>query len=204
MNRVTLASAAFLAFALAVSAWLLTRSPAPRVDDLEASASPADPRAGMTFAEWSVRSDGVLLADIDPGHGGISTVPRRFMVVTVRADRTGPVNVADGPSFSWAPADRAASAGSLFALGFRVSTDGPTFAPPDDPMWSDPIAKVEAGVEQVVTLRAKSGTVAKFSRRRGDPRSGFAWNRRAIGFASSDGRFAYVTPDAVVIRIGDR
>lgn len=201
MNRATLASAAFLAFALAVSAWLLLRTPAPRGDAMESSTSPG-PRVAMTFAEWSVRSDGVLLADIDPGQG-VSTMPRRFSVLTVTAGRTGPVRVADGPSFSWAPADRAASAGSLFALGFRVNTEGLAFVAPDDPMWSDPIVKVDGSTEQIVTLRAKGGTVASFTRRRNDPGGASYWNRRAIGFASSDGHLAYVTPDAIVVRIGE-
>jgi hypothetical protein len=28
------------------------------------------------------------------------------------------------------------------------------------------------------------------------------WNRRALGFASPDGRLAYVVPDAVVVALG--
>jgi hypothetical protein len=199
MNRVTVLSLAFLAFALAVSAWLLTRTPSVPVE----AAAPAglDPRAGMTFAEWSARSDAVLLADIDPGEGK-STVPRRFMTLLVKADLSGSVNVTDGKPFSWAVADRTASAQALTELGFRVSTDGRAYVPPDEPLWSDPVVSVDGGTEQTVTLRAKGSSSAPvtFVRHRGEARTAVYWGRRAIGFPSSDGRFVYVTPDAVVIR----
>jgi hypothetical protein len=192
MNRVTIASAAFLALAIAISAWLLLRAPAPKVADGDQEPA-ADPRGGMTFAEWSVRSDGILLADIDPGRG-VSTEPRRFLVVKVAGTK-----MTDGPSFSWATADRPASVGSLFALGFRVSEGGRAFVPPDDPLWSDPIPPSDAGTTQVVNLRSKAGVTTTFTRRRTDGASNPYWGRRAIGFISSDGQLAYVTPDAVVI-----
>jgi hypothetical protein len=192
MNRVTIASAAFLVFAIAASAWLLLRAPSPAVTDGAAEPA-ADLRGGMTFAEWSVRSDGILLADIDPGHGA-SSEPRRFLVAKVQAGR-----MTDGPSFSWAAADRAASVGSLFALGFRVSAEGRAFVPPDDPLWSDPIPPSDAGTQQVVNLRSKAGVTTSFTRRQSAGTSNPYWGRRAIGFVSSDGQLAYVTPDAVVI-----
>lgn len=197
MNRVTAAAIAFLVFAIGVSAWLLLRTGSPAAVADEAPTG-LDAHAGLTFAEWSVRGDGALLADIDPG-AGVSTVPRRFVVLKVKQDADGTPHVSDGPTFSWAPADRAASAGALFALGFRVNAEGLAFVAPDDPLWSNPIAKDDAATEQKVTLRAKSGVLASFVRRRSDPRSTAYWSRRAIGFASADGRLVYVTPDAVVI-----
>lgn len=201
MNRVTAGSLAFLLFAVGVSAWLLLRQPSTGALDA-AGAGPTDGRAGMTFAEWSARSDAVLLADIDPGAGG-STVPRRFLVVVTRADAGGALGAADGKTFSWAPADRAASAQSLAELGFRVSLEGLAYPQPEDPLWSDPIARVDGGTEQAVTLRSKvTSTTARFTRRRADPRAAPYWNRRAIGFVSNDSQKAYVTPDAIVIPMG--
>jgi hypothetical protein len=195
MNRVTLASAGFLAFAIAVSVWLLARSPVHAVSQVDIAA--ANPRAGMTFAEWSVRSDAVLLADIDPGEG-MSTIPRRFLVVKVKGEE-----LTDGASFSWAPVERAASAGSLFALGFRVNAEGRAFVPPDDPLYSDPITQLDGGTLQAVALRAKTGRTASFTRRRTGPMSNASWGRRAIAFVSPDGHLAYVTPDAIVIPLGN-
>jgi len=200
MNRVTVASVAFFVFAIAVSAWLLLRTPSHTTSDSDLTPS-VDPRAGMTFAEWSARSDAVLLADIDPGQGGASSVPRSFLVVGVKAEPSG-IALTDGRTFGWSTAERGASAGSLFGLGFRVSSEGRAFEPPEDPMWSEPVARGDGGSEQTITLRSKSGITASFARRRADPKSAASWNRRAIGFASNDGRLAYVTPDAIVIRIG--
>jgi len=196
MSRVTLASVAFLVFALGFSAWLLTQSSAPAVAPVDVPV--ANARAGLTFAEWSVRSDGVLLAEIDPGEG-TSTVPRRFVVAKVADAR-----MSDGPSFSWAPADRAASAGSLFALGFRVSPDGRAFVPSDDPLASDPITVTDAGTQQVVTLRSRSGATATFTRHRTGPLSNPYWGLRAIGYVSADGHLAYVTPDAMLVPVTPR
>jgi hypothetical protein len=197
MSRLTLASIAFLVLVLGLSAWLLTRPRGP-VDE-DASAVPgADPREGMTFAEWSVRNDGILLADIDPGKGA-STVPRRFLFAPVTRQADGTVLLGPERFFSWAAADRAASADALFALGFRVNTEGRTFVPPDDPLWSDPIPRVDGGTAQIVVLKAKGGKRARFERRRGDPRGAPYWNRRAIGFPSGDGHMVYVTPDAIVV-----
>jgi len=205
MNRVTAASIAFLLFAVGLSAWLLTRPRAP-VDVAEsASPSGADSPTGLTFAEWSVRNDGVLLADIDPGaRGAASTTPRRFLYLATTRAHDGTIAVSEGRSFSWAAADRKESAEALFALGFRINTDGRAFVPPDDPLWSDPVRGVDGGAEQTVTLRAKGGTTAHLERRRADPRSIAYWNRRAIGFASPDGRMVYITPDAIVISADPR
>jgi hypothetical protein len=205
MNKVTLASLGFLVCAVGLSGWILTRSSArgPAGDATGSALLAGNTHAGLTFAEWSVRSDGVLLADIDVGEG-VSTVPRRFVSLSVKSDGSGPVVVTDGPAFSWAPADRAASAQSLFALGFRVNTEGRAFVPPDDPLYSDPIVRVDGGTEQTITLRSRSGIVATFSRRRADPKSAPYWNRRAFGSASPDGHLVYVTPDAVVIPMGSR
>jgi hypothetical protein len=196
MSRVTLASIAFLVLALGFSGWLLTRDAAPPAVAPEAPAR--NPRAGLTFAEWSVRSDGVLLADIDPGEG-MSTMPRRFIVAKVEGGR-----MVDGPSFSWALPDRAASAGSLFALGFRVSAEGRAFNPSEDPLSSDPLPMGDAGTQQLVTLRSRGGVTASFTRRRTDPTSNPYWGLRAIGYASSDGHLAYITPDAMLIPITPR
>jgi len=199
MNRVTIASVGFLVFAVAVSIWLLTRGgPAPATDD--ASLATIDPHAGLTFAEWSVKSDGVLLADIDPGAGVNSTDPRKFLIVNVKRLPDGTAEVSDGATFSWARESRAANATALAVLGFRVSAEGRAYVPPDDPLWSDPIPRVDGGTEQVVRLKAKSGgATATFTRHHSDPHSSPFWNRRAIGFPSGDGHFVYVTPDAIVI-----
>jgi hypothetical protein len=203
MNRTTIAALALFVAACAISGWLLTRSGEHPPTDEAAGPGSGEPRAGMTFAEWSVRSDGVLLADIDPGHG-VSTVPRRFLSLTVTRSAGKPPVIADGPAFPWGPSDRAASGQGLFALGFRVSAEGRAYVPPEDPLWSDPIQRVEAGTEQTVTLRSRGGTVATLLRRRGDPQSAPYWNRRAIGFASPDGSMVYVTPDAVIIPMASR
>jgi hypothetical protein len=181
-------------FAIAVSVWLILRPPAPQPADVVAPG--ADPRGGMTFAEWSVRSDGILLADIEPGHGA-STDPRRFLVVKVKGGQ-----MTDGPSFSWAAADRPATVGSLFALGFRVNAEGRAFVPPDDPLWSDPIPPSDGGTQQVVNLRSKGGVTGSFTRHQTGSAPSPYWGRRAIGFVSSDGQLAYVTPDAIVIPMG--
>jgi hypothetical protein len=202
MNRVTVASAAFLVLALLIAGWVLSRpATTPTVDGGDAVAGAAT-GAGLTFAEWSVRNDAVLLADIDPG-AGTSTVPRRFTVFTLQAAAGEPVTLKEAAAFSWAPADRIASAAALSERGFTVSAEGIVFPPPEDPLFSDPIARsADAGAEQRVTLRGKSGFTATLVRRRGDPQSAPSWNRRAIGFASSDGRLVYVTPDAVIARAG--
>jgi len=202
VSKVTLAAIAFLLFAIGVSAWLLTRKDA-RTVALEEGATVIDPRAGLTFAEWSVRSDGVLLAEIDPGTAG-STVPRRFLVVQVKRGDDGLIHVSDGQSYSWSADVRGASASALFALGFRVNTDGLAFNPPDDPLWSEPIPRVDGGIEQTVVLRSKTSSAhTSFTRKRSDPASLPYWNRRAIGFASPDGHMVYVTPDAIVIPSGE-
>ena len=205
MNRVTLASIAFLLFAIAVSAWLLMRPRAPVDDASLGGANPGDIPAGLTFAEWSVRNDGVLLADIDPGSGA-STLPRRFMYLPVKRSLDGVIQVEPGRSFSWAAADRKDSAEALFALGFRVNPEGRAYNPPDDPFFSDPVAKGDAGPVQVVTLREKAGAgggatrkSVRFERRSSDPHTIPYWGRRAIGFPSSDGHMLYVTPDAIVV-----
>ncbi len=209
MNRVTAASAAFLVFAIGVSAWLLTR---PR-ESVDAAASAggaaggAGSPVGLTFAEWSVRNDGVLLADIDPGKGAgaASTAPKRFLYLPVVREPGGTITVSPGRGFSWAPADRKESAEALFALGFRVNPDDRAFAPPGDPLWSDAVAgSSDGGADQVVKLRAKSGAgadgvTAHFDRKRSDPRAVPFLGRRAIGFPSSDGHMVYVTPDAIVV-----
>jgi hypothetical protein len=197
VNRVTIAAIAFLAFAVLLSIWLLNRPSAPKDDE---SAAPSQgPRSGWSFAEWSSHSDNALLADIDPGKGA-STLPRKFLVLRVKRGDDGAVTLEDGPTYSWAPADRAESAGHLHDLGFRVSTEDLAFHQPDDPLWSDPILKVDGGTEQQVTLRAKgSGISATFTRHRADPHSAPYWNRRAIGFASNDSHLVYVTPDSIVI-----
>jgi hypothetical protein len=200
MNRVTIAAVAFLLFAIGVSIWLLSRPSGTAGTQGEIPVM--DPHSGLTFAEWAVKSDGVLLADIDPG-AGVSTIPRRFVVIQVKRDPDGSIHTTDGPTFSWATADRGASASSLFVLGYRVSTEDRAFNPPDDPLWSDPIPKVEGATEQTVTLRAKtSGVTTSFHRRKDDPHSVPYWNRRAIGFLSGDGHMVYVTPDAIVIPTG--
>jgi hypothetical protein len=203
MNRVTLGVAAFAAFAVAICVWLLTRSGTQAADGA-AELPGIDPHAGLTFAEWSTRNDAALLADIDPG-AGVSTEPRRFVVLMIARAPDGTAQVTDGPTFSWAAADRAASALALSNLGFRVSATDRAFVPPDDPLWSDPIERVDGATEQEVKMHSKSGGgSAHFTRHHGDPRSAPYWNRRAIGFGSSDGRFVYVTPDAIVIPAGAR
>jgi len=204
MNRVTASIGAFLLFFIGVSAWLLTRAPShPTVEQELATnvGTTAGARAGMTFAEWAVRSDGILLADIDPGQG-VSTVPRRFLVLDVKPSDAGRPLVTDGASFSWAAADRPASAGQLFVLGYRVNLDGLAFSAPADPLWSDPIPRVEGAEEQTVKLKAKGGAAATFTRRHADPNAAPYWNRRAIGFLSPDGNLVYVTPDAIVVPAG--
>ena len=204
MSRATLLSIAFLVVALGAAGWLLTRPRAAPEGDLGAvTVGSTDPRSLLTFAAWSVHGDSLLLADIDPGSGQ-SSVPRRFMVVLVKSDGEAAPTLLDGDSFSWAPADRAKSARALSDLGFRVSVEGRAFNPPDDPLWSDPIAHVEGGTSQTVLLRAKGGATATFVRSRSDPGASSVWNRRAIAFLSGDGRLAYVTPDARVIRTSAR
>ncbi len=210
LNRVTLASIGFLFLAIALSAWLLMR-PRAAVDPGDAPAAGVDPAVGLTFAEWSVRSDGVLLADIEPGTsaGAASTTPRSFLYLPVKRTLDGKVEVLPGRPFSWAPDARKESAEALFALGFRVSTDGRAFTPPDDPFWSDPIPRVDGGTTQVVTMREKgslggggggAGTrTVRFERHREDAKTTANWGRRAIGFLSGDGHMLYVTPDARVI-----
>jgi hypothetical protein len=205
MNRVTVASIAFLVFAVALSAWLLSRPRAAVDVDAGGATAGGDSPSGLTFAEWSVRSDGVLLADIDPGGGMASTLPRRFVYLPVTHEAAGAVSVGPGRSFSWAPPDRKSSAEALFALGFRVSTEGRAFNPPDDPFWSDPVPHTDGGTLEVVTMREKGSTAGagakavRFERHRGDPKTTPYWGRRAIGFPSSDGHLLYVTPDAIVI-----
>jgi hypothetical protein len=200
MNRVTALSLAFLALAVAASVWLLTSRSHPPADDAAGGGlAPAGERVGMTFAEWSVRSDGVLLADIDPGKG-VSTDPRSFLLVPVKPDGKGGFVAGAGQTMPWTPETRGDTAGKLFALGFRVNTEGRAFTPPADPLWSEPIPRVDAAVDQVVKLKAKgSGATAVLTRRIADPGSVPYWNRRAIGFPSDDGRVVYVTPDAVVL-----
>jgi hypothetical protein len=205
MNRITAAALAFLLFTLAVSGWLLTRSASrgPVDEEGDAGASGQGAHVGLMFAQWSVRDDAFLLADIEPGQGA-STVPSRFQVLVVKAEPSGGAGFSDGPAFSWAEVERRESAKSLFAMGFRVNAEGRPYNPPEDPLWSDPIARVDGGTEQVVTLRSKSGVSASFVRHRSDPRSVASWNRRAIGFASPNGRLVYVTPDAVLIAAAAR
>ncbi len=198
MNRATALSLVFLGLALSLSAWLLLRPRAPSVDDTLAAVGPASERVGMTFAEWSVRSDAVLLADIDPGKG-VSTDPRSFLVVHIQPDGHGGAVATDGPTFSWAPPSRGDTAGKLFGLGFRVNAEGRAFIPPPDPLFSDPVARSDASVDQVVKLRAKGGATATLVRKAGDPQALPNWNRRALGFPSEDGRLVYVSPDAVVL-----
>ena len=199
MNRTTAASAAFLALALVVAGWLLMR-PHPQSSD-EGDAAVVVTAAGLTFAEWSTRSDAVLLANIDPGLGGAagSTVPRVFTVFSVQEGP--PPTLKERGSFSWAPADRVKSAAALGEQGFTVSTEGLAFIPPGDPLWSDPIVRHDGGTEQVVTLRGHGAPqiVATLTRHRGDAKSAPYWNRRAIGFAAADGHLVYVTPDAVLV-----
>jgi hypothetical protein len=191
MSRTTLASAAFLLFALAVAAWVLTRAPKSENEAADGGAV-ATSGAGLTFAEWSVRNDAILMADIDPGAGS-STVPRRFKVFSVRAVSGQPVTLSERQSLSWAPADRVASALALNQQGFHVSVEGAAYTPPDA-LFSDPIKKSDGGATQDVVLRGKNGEVATLTRKRGAD-----WNRRAIGFPASAGGLVYVTPDAVVV-----
>ena len=193
MNRVTVLSAGFLLFALAVAGWVLTRDGASTREASTDAGASAVTAAGLTFAEWSVRGDAILLADIDPG-AGTSTVPRRFVVFSVRVEPGQPVLLHETATFSWAPASRIASASSLTEQGFQVSTEGTAFTPPPDPLFSDPIPRVDGGGEQRVTLCGKSGKTTTFVRKRGPD-----WNKRAIGFPSSDRNLVYVTPDATVI-----
>jgi len=201
MNKLTLLAVAFLMFAIGVSVWLLTR-PSSAVEASADAGAGTDPHTALTFAEWSVHNDKVLLADIDPGVGA-STMPRMFVVAQVTRSSDGSLSLTDDRTFSWASADRAKSSDALTTLGFHVSAEGRAFVPPDDPLWSDPVARQEAGApptDQVVTLRAKSGgTSTSFMRHLGDPRSLPYWNRRAIGFASSDHQLVYITPDALVV-----
>ena len=205
MNKVTLLSVAFLMFAIGVSVWLLTRPSSPEAS-LDATPGP-DLHAGLTFAEWSVHNDKVLLADIDPGVSG-STMPRTFVVAQVTPSGDGTLSLTDDRSFSWAAAERAKSSDALTTLGFHVSAEGRAFVPPDDPLWSDPLARQEGGAppgDQVVTLRAKSGSATtSFTRHRSDPRALPYWNRRAIGFASSDNHYVYITPDTLVVPLAPR
>jgi hypothetical protein len=193
MNRVTLASGAFLLFALGVAWWALTRPASPDASVTGDAGVATATALGLTFAEWSVRNDAILLADIDPG-AGTSTVPRRFTVFTVRDTPGEPVVVRETSSFSWAPKDRVASTAALSELGFHVSADGIAFTPPGDALFSDPIVHVDSGPGQRVILRSKSGRTTPFTRSRGA-----YWNKRAIGFPSSDGNLVYITPDATVI-----
>jgi hypothetical protein len=208
MNRVTLASIAFLLFAVGLSAFLLMKPRAPV--DTEAPSSVAaegESPVGLTFAEWSVRSDGVLLADIAVATGaGPSTDPKRFVYLPVARELSGKITVSPGRSFSWAKDDRSKSAQELFALGFRVNTDGRAFTPPDDPLFSDPIPATPDGGAQVVKLHphgaggvGAGALTMQFERHRDDPRVVAYWGRRAIGFPSGDSHMVYVTPDAIVV-----
>jgi hypothetical protein len=200
MSRATFLSVAFLIAAVALSAWVLLRGPrAATMDAVSADSSSLPSHAGWTFAEWSTRSDGVLLTDIDPGQG-TSSVPRRFQVERVKVDEQGAAVVTDGPSFAWALESRQASASGLADLGFRVSAVGRAYVPPDDPLWSLPLHTSDAATDETVSLKSKGGITAMFVRHRGDPSAEPYWGRRAIGFASGDGRLVYVTPDAIVIR----